>query len=184
MSKKNGNSNSVVPREFLVDMPANAPALGIDPYSDSFCWRDILPQNYINLDWLEDTTQLLGGNPIATPARVVIKPVIDPEEKEPDLTPKIVLEFEESNIPALVMNRTRCTLMTKLAGTPNPSRWVGNLAGMRLELYAGSERDFSAAMQPLFRPVPGTHEAWERNRPAASPVGGMSDEEVNDDLFG
>lgn len=183
MSNKK-NSNSVVPRDFLVDMPNEAPALGIDPYSDTFSWRDVLPQNYINLDWLEEYTALLGGNPIATPARIVIKPVIDPEENDPDLTPKIVLEFEEANIPALVMNRTRCTLMTKLAGTPNPARWVGNLAGMRLELYAGANRDFSASMQPLFRPVAGTHEAWERSRAAASPVAGMSEEKVNEDLFG
>ncbi|MBX3056912.1 MAG: hypothetical protein KF770_10610 [Anaerolineae bacterium] len=182
MSKKNGNS--VVPRDFLVDMPDEAPALGIDPYSDTFSWRDVLPQNYINLDWLEETTELLGGNPIATPARIVVKPVIDPEEREPDLTAKIVLEFEESNIPALVMNRTRCTLMTKLAGTPNPARWVGNLAGMRLELYAGAHRDFSTAMQPLFRPAPGQGQNGNGHPRPASPTADMSEEDLNKELFG
>jgi hypothetical protein len=143
------NSTPAVRETFVVAMPDDAP-LGFDPFADGFTWQDVLPQNYMSLDWLESKVEALGGNPIVTPARIVIQPVIDPEEKDPDLAPKIVMEFVE-NVPALVFNKTRCTLAQKLTGNPNPRRWAELLPA--LEIYAGAYRDMAVAMQILFRPV-------------------------------
>lgn len=172
----------VTAQTFVVDMPLDGAALGFDPMAESFSWRDVLPSNYWNLDILEEKVEALGGNPVVTPARVVIKPVEDPEvpEAQQDKSPKIVLEFVE-NVPALVFNKTRCTLATKLTGTPNPARWAELLPP--LELYAGAYRDMAAAMQILFRPVAGPGNGSGNGRP---PVKGIptDGDELNDDLFG
>lgn len=182
MSKKNGNNNAVAIRPaFEIDMPDNAPALGFDPNAETFSWRDVYPSNYWNLDLLEEKAKLLGGNPVLSPARFVIKPVLDPEIPEDfqELTPKIVLEFEE-HAPALVFNKTRCTLMTKITGTPNPARWMEALNGIQLELYAGAYRDMASAMQILFRTVAArANDSSEHNAADKKSI-----EEINDDLFG
>lgn len=178
---------------FAVEMPDDAPALGFDPQAESFSWHDVLPANYWNLDLLEAKAAILGGNPVLTPARIVIKPVVDPEEKDPDLTPKIVLEFAEGG-PALVFNKTRCVLATKLTGTPNPRAWADALPP--LELYAGAYREMASAMQILFRPVAAAangrgssngrgHESTDAEIEAAmgTPPAYTMDN-ANDDLFG
>lgn len=173
----------VTAQTFVVDMPNEAPPLGFDPSLDGFTWRDVLPQNYMNLDWLEEKAQQLGGNPVFTPARILIQPVIDPEDKTPDLTPKLVMEFTE-RVPALVLNRTRCTILTKLAGMPNPARWLDNLAGIPLEIYAGLDKDFSAAMQILFRPVAGKGNGSGKPVPNSQRGIPTDGDALNDDLFG
>lgn len=169
--------------QFVVAMPDQAPALGFDPSAESFSWRDVLPSNYWNLDLLEEKVAVLGGNPILTPARIVIKPIEDPElpESAQDLTPRIVLEFAE-NVPALVFNKTRCMLATKLTGTPNPALWAERLP--TIELYAGAYREMAAAMQILFRPVaasPNMADEAAPVEPVASETYTMED--ANDDLF-
>lgn len=174
MTKKDDGNAVAVRPPFEVDMPDNAPPLGFDPGAESFSWRDVLPSNYWNLDLLDEKIAALGGNPVLTPARIVIKPVEDPEVPEAlqDLSPRIVMEFAES-APALVFNKTRCTLMARITGTQNPARWIGNLGELRLELYAGAARDFSTAMQILFRPVTANGDG------KAADIGA-----VNDELFG
>lgn len=64
-----------------------------------------------------------------TPARVVIRPVVVPEDKEPDLSPRILMEFEEG-VPALVFNKSRCQMAEKIASTPNPALWPQRLGPM------------------------------------------------------
>lgn len=146
------NNQLATAETFAVSMPLDGPALGFDPFAESFTWHDVLPSNFWNLDLLEEKTAALGGNPVVTPARIVIQTVVDPEvpEAQQDISPKIVLEFVE-NVPALVFNKTRCTLATKMTGTPNPAKWAEYLPP--LELYAGAYRDMAAAMQILFRPA-------------------------------
>lgn len=174
-------NNDVAKMEtFVVDMPLDGPALGFDPMAETFSWRDVLPSNYWNLDLLEEKATALGGNPVVTPARIVIKPVEDPElpEAAQDRSPKIVLEFVE-NVPALVFNKTRCTLATKLTGTPNPARWAEMLPP--LELYAGAFREMAAAVQILFRPTAGNGSAYGGNGVPSQAVDG---DDLNDELFG
>lgn len=166
------NKQLTVVETFAIDMPAGA-ELGFDPDSTAFSWRDVLPSNYWNLDLLEEKAAALGGNPVVTPKRIVIKPVEDPEVPEAmqDKSPKIVLEFVE-NVPALVFNKTRCMLATRMTGTPNPALWAERLP--QLELYAGAYRDMAAAVQILFLPV-------EKQKPGAN---GANIDTVNDELFG
>jgi len=186
----NGNGSTALAASFIVDMPLNGPALGFDPYAESFTWHDVLPSNYWNLDLLEEKATALGGNPIVTPARVRIQPVVDPDvpEAQQDMSPKIVLEFAE-NVPALVFNKTRCTLATKITGTANPARWAELLP--QVELYAGAYRDMAAAMQILFRPVRQAQPA-QPAQPARPAANGRSTrnsdniidgDKLNDDLF-
>jgi hypothetical protein len=184
------NNQIVTAETFVVAMPNDAAPLGFDPFSDGFTWHDVLPANYWNLDLLEEKVAALGGNPVVTPARIVIQTVVDPEvpELQQDKSPKLVMEFVE-NVPALVMNKTRCTLATKLTGTPNPARWAKAMPA--LELYAGAYRDMAAAMQILFRPV-AAPKPTAAAKPAANgkPVpnskrGIPTDgDALNDDLFG
>lgn len=181
-------NNAVEPvQTFVVDMPDNAPALGFDPMAESFSWRDVLPSNYWNLDLLEERVAILGGNPVVTPARIVIKVVEDPEvpEAQQDQSPKIVLEFVE-NVPALVFNKTRCTLATTMTGTPNPAKWAALMPP--LELYAGAFREMASAMQILFRPTAGNGSAYAGNgnsKPIPNSERGLGDADaLNDDLFG
>lgn len=124
---------------FAVEMPETSPALGFNPELPSFNWREVLPSNYWSMDELEERKEQLGGWPVLTPAKVVIKPVYDPAEyegKEPplsELTPKIVLEFAEAS-PALVMNKSRCEMATKITGTPNPTQWASKLGKVVLSV--------------------------------------------------
>lgn len=177
MSKKNGSNQELAIRDDSFVVAMNGARLDFDPFAESFSWRDVLPSNYWNLDLLEEKQQALGGNPVVTPMRVVIKPVEDPEvpEAQQDNSPKIVLEFAE-NVPALVFNKTRCTLATKMTGTPNPAKWAALLPP--LELYAGAFREMAAAVQILFRPA---------DVGAASPKEPVNEadiDQINDDLFG
>ena len=167
---------------YVVSIPDSSPATGIDLFSDTLSWRDIYPSNFWNLDLLDEKIEALGGNPVYTPARIVVQPVVDPElpEEAQDRSPKLVLEFEES-VPALVLNKTRCLLMSKLAGSPNPQHWIERLGGARLELYAGAYRDMASAMQILIRPVVGAGEG----KPAANGNGKSADVgQANAELFG
>ena len=148
-------SKAVAKQEmFIVDMPENAPALGFDPAAPAFNWREVLPSNYWSMDELEERRQQLGGWPVLTPARVVIKPVYDPAEyegKEPppsELAPKIVIEFAEA-APALVMNKSRCEMASKITGTPNPAQWAAKLP--RLVLSVGV---YNRKAQIVFEPAP------------------------------
>lgn len=184
MAKKNGNGNGQLTTTFVVDMPSGEP-LGFDPFAESFTWHDVLPSNYWNLDLLEEKAAALGGNPVVTPARVRIQPVVDPDvtEGQQDMSPKIVLEFVE-NVPALVFNKTRCTLATKIANTPNPALWAERLP--RLELYAGAFREMASALQILFRPVaPARANGNGNGNGAGSDPANVADvDQVNGDLFG
>lgn len=175
----NRNINILTAETFVVAMPNDAAPLGFDPFNDGFTWHDVLPANYWNLDLLEEKATAMGGNPVVTPARIVIQTVVDPEvpEAQQDKTPKLVMEFVE-NVPSLVLNKTRCTLATKLAGTPNPAKW-GELLPT-LELYAGAYRDMAAALQILFRPVANGN--GNGRRAAAAPAASV--DSVNEDLFG
>lgn len=164
---------AVKEESFIVEMPDEAPALGFDPMAENFNWREVLPSNYWSMDELEERKRQLGGWPVLTPARIVIKPVYDPSEYEgktvpqSELAPKIVLEFEES-VPALVFNKTRCDLATQITGTPNPRRWAALLP--QLEVKTGV---YNKKAQIGFEAVPGNGKATNH-----------SVKQVNDDLFG
>lgn len=176
MSKK---QTDVVTREpFAVEMPDNAPPLGFDPAAAAFNWREVLPSNFWNMDELQERRDQLGGWPVLTPARVVIKPVYDPAEfdgKEPPaeaLTPKIVLEFAES-APALVFNKSRCEMATKLTGTPNPAKWAAKLPPLVLSVGV-----YNRKAQIVIEPAPVADERKANGRF----TGTVAD--VNADLFG
>jgi hypothetical protein len=176
-------SNKIVTREtFILQMPDDAPALGFDPNAETFSWRDVYPSNYWNLELLEERIELLGGNPVLTPAHIALKPVVDPElpEASQDKSPKLVLEFVE-NVPALVLNKTRCTIMSQLAGIHNPRRWLKALGDTRLELYPGAYREMASAMQILFRPVVGEGEGQPAGNGNGQPVDVAA---ANEELFG
>ena len=169
------SSKAVAKQEsFIVDMPGNAPALGFDPDAPSFNWREVLPSNFWNMDELEERRKQLGGWPVLTPARVVIKPVYDPAEyegKEPppsELTPKIVIEFAEA-APALVMNKSRCEMATQITGTPNPAKWAAKLP--RLVLSVGV---YNRKGQIVFEPAPNGKTGLED----------VSLDQLNEELFG
>lgn len=154
MSKDNGKALAAVPAGFAVEMPDHAPALGFDPAAPGFSWREVMPSNYWSIDELEERKRQLGGWPVLTAARVVIKPVYDPAEydgKAPpaeELRPKIVLEFAES-APALVLNKSRCQQVTELTGTPNPALWAERLGAVALEVGLLNKR-----AQILLAPAP------------------------------
>lgn len=170
-----------VAQTFEVAMPDDGPALGFDPNAESFNWREVLPSNFWSMDELEERRQQLGGWPVLTPGRVVIKPVYDPAEFEgravpqEELAPKIVLEFAES-CPALVMNKSRCELATKITGTPNPARWASLLPALVLSVGV-----YNRKAQIVFEPVP-TNGA-KRNGNGRKPLTDADDARLNDDLF-
>lgn len=162
------SKNAIVPEGFVVDMPNEAPALGFDPLAPSFSWQEVYPDNFWNEENIKARRAALGGWPVLTPKRVVIRPVIDPEEKEPDLSPRIVLEFEESG-PALVFNKSRCQMAAAITGTSNPQLWAERLG--KIELMWG---DFNKRLQLVFERAPG--EVGKNGRKTV--------DAVNEELFG
>lgn len=165
---------------FIVEMPDEAPALGFDPTAENFNWREVLPSNFWSMELLEEYQEQNGGWPSLTPARIVVKPVYDPSEFEgktvpqSELAPKIVLEFEESS-PALVFNKSRCEMATKLTGTPNPARWAGLLP--KLIVANGV---FNKKAQIVIEAVPNGD--GPKSRIKSRP--GKDVDDVNSDLFG
>jgi hypothetical protein len=179
-AKNNGKELVIREGSFIVEMPDNAPALGFDPMAENFNWREVLKSNYWNIDELKERRSQLGGWPVLTPARIVIKPVYDPSDYEgkpvpqSELAPKIVLEFVES-VPALVFNKTRCDLATQITGTPNPARWATLLP--QLELIVG---EYNKKVQIGFEAVPD----WTAPKANGKANGKAADvEDINDDLF-
>lgn len=170
-----------VPEVFGVEIAADAPPLGFDPFAPDFDYTVIYPQKYINQDWMDEWLQMTGGNPVATVSRILVKRVPNPEKGETELSnipPDLVIEFSEANIPALVMNKTRCSLATKLTGSRNPAAWAKALQGVKLELYLGVNRDFSQGQQVLFRPIPGQNGKASRKQSPEEFV-----KQANEDLF-
>jgi hypothetical protein len=139
--------------EFVVDMPDRAPALGFDPSDPAFTWRAVYPSNFWNLEELEERRKQLGGWPVLTPARVVIRPVFDPSDydgKEPPaeaLKPKLVIEFAEA-APGLVLNKSRCEMLTRMTGSPNPQLWAARLGPVSLSVGV-----FGGKAQIIVEPV-------------------------------
>lgn len=156
---------------FVVAIDPKAPPLGFDPHADNWNWQDVLPDNYFNRDNIKAKSEVLGGWPVFTPKRVLLASVPNPEEKKPDLSPKLVLEFEETPMQ-LVLNKTRCSLAAKLTGTVNPRQWAEKLP--QLELYVGVDDDWATSEQVLFRAAPVAPKPGK----AVKTV-----EEINDDLF-
>jgi hypothetical protein len=183
-AKSNGKELAIKEGSFLVEMPDTAPVLGFDPMAENFNWREVLPSNYWNMEELEERKKQLGGWPVLTPARIVIKPVYDPAEWEgkavpqSELAPKIVLEFVES-VPALVFNKTRCDLATQITGTPNPARWATLLP--QLELIVGV---YNKKAQIGFEAVPDWAAPKANDKANGKANGKAADvEDINDDLF-
>jgi hypothetical protein len=157
-------STQLVKREFfVVEMPDQAPALGFDPSLESFSWQEIYPDNYWNEENCKARREALGGWPVLKPARVVIRPVIDPEDKEPDLSPRIVMEFEGSG-PALVFNKSRCQMAAAIARTPNPAKWAERLG--HIVLFWG---DFNKRLQLCIDAAPDEDlPDWAQEAPPAA----------------
>lgn len=162
------SSKAIVPEGFYVDMPDEAPPLGFDPLAPSFSWQEVYPDNFWNEENIKARKAALGGWPVLTPKRIVIRPVVDPEEKEPDLSPRIVLEFEEGG-PALVFNKSRCQMAGAITGTGNPQLWAERLG--RIVLSWG---DFNKRLQLVFERAPG--EVGKNGRRTV--------DETNQELFG
>lgn len=156
---------AIVPAGFAVDMPDEAPALGFDPLAPSFSWQEVYPDNFFNEENIKARKAALGGWPVLTPKRIVVRPVVDPEDKEPDLSPRFVLEFEESG-PALVFNKSRCQMAERLTGTSNPHFWAERLG--KIVLMWG---DFNKRLQLVFERAPGEN-------------GRKTVKQTNDELFG
>ncbi len=184
-------SNSIAtlsydPNRFALEMPDRAPVLGFDVNADTFNWRDVMPSNYWNMDELQERYDALGGWPVLTPARIVIKPVFDPSEWEgkdippSELAPKIVMEFVES-APALVFNKSRCDMVTKAVGTPDPRRWVELLGPVSLSVGV-----FNSKAQIIIRPESAQPRPNFKQRPADAPrttQRPINVDQVNDELF-
>ncbi|MBX3057666.1 MAG: hypothetical protein KF770_14465 [Anaerolineae bacterium] len=176
MSNKN-NSQPAVHEPFAIEMPDEAPALGFDPMSEGFSWQEVYPSNYWNMERLDERKQQLGGWPVLTPARIVIKPVYDPSEFDgrtppPEaLAPRIVLEFAES-VPALVFNASRCEIASKITGTPNPQKWATLLPPLMV-----SNGIYNKKAQIVFELAPTV-------APPARPLSDEEAERVNEELFG
>lgn len=185
-------SNSIAtvsynPSMFAVEMPDRAPVLGFDVNAENFNWRDIMPSNYWNMDELQERYDALGGWPVLTPARIVIKPVYDPSEWEgkdvpaSELTPKIVMEFVES-APALVFNKSRCDMATKATGTPDPRRWCELLGPVVLSVGVYNQK-----AQIIMQPVQAQARPNGKARPANAPrttQRPVTVDAINDELFG
>lgn len=181
------NDLTVINDRFVIAMPDNAPALGFDPNSDTFNWRDVMPSNYFSMEELTEMHDLMGGWPVYTPARVVIKPVYDPSEFEgkpvpqSELAPKIVMEFEES-APALVFNKSRCDMATKATGTPDPRRWAELLGPVVLSVGVYNQK-----AQVIIQPVQAQARPNAKTRPANAPTRTgrpVTVDQINDELFG
>lgn len=164
------NAISLNTNGFAVTLPSDAPQLDVDFSAPTLSWRDIYPDNYWNKDLLREKQQQLGGNPVYTVKAVVVKPVVNPDDAIPDLTPKIVVQFHETPVE-LVCNKTRCLLFSKLAQTRDMRHWAANLADQPLELYIGEFSDMSASNQILIRLAPDVETA-------------VSVATINNDLFG
>lgn len=169
--KRNTKTKAVaLPATFEIDMP-NPESLGFDHTLPSFDWAEVLPDNYWNMEALEARRDSLGGWPVLTPAKVVVQPVYDPQDPEDkrDMSPKLVMYFEES-CPALVLNKSRCQMLSNLTGTRNPAQWVNRLGLVNLEtgLYNGKG-------QIIILPVDDTADGFDT---------GPDITEVNDILFG
>lgn len=159
--------NLTVREQFAVDMPNDAPPLGFDPMAQSFSWQEVYPDNFWNEENIKARKEALGGWPVLTPKRMVVRPVVDPEEKVPDLSPRLVMEFEEA-VPALVFNKSRCQIAAKYSGSSNPARWVEKLG--RIVLMWG---DWNKKPQLVFEPAPETKANGKRTV-----------EQTNEELFG
>lgn len=184
------NNNLAVRPQFSVEMPAEALPLGFDTDAEKFSWMDVYPSNYWTVEALLGRIELLGGNPVYTPAEIRLQAVIDPEDRDPDLSPKLVMYFDE-NVPALVLNRTRCAILTRATGTPDPRRWVALCH--QVELSVGVARDYSQIQQILIAPI--ISQPKPQPPPKPQPKGGNGRyatnrratedlvDSLNDDLF-
>lgn len=133
------------PTRFTVEMPNNAPPVAFDVNDPGFNWRMVMPSNFWSIDGLKERKAELGGWPVLTPARIVVKPVYDPSDYDDNkpippqaLTPKLVMEFAEAS-PALVLNKSRCEIATTLTGTSDPRQWAERLGPVMLltDIYNG-----------------------------------------------
>lgn len=179
---KNQPVTALAPR-FTVDLADNAPALAVDPFSETFSWQDIYQDNYWNTENLPARREALGGWPVVTVSHVSIEQVqSDPERPDPNKAPDIVLAFNEYNL-RLVCNKTRAKMIAQIAGTPNPALWPDALPP--LELYVGVIREMSLANQVLVRPAPVEKPRANGNgNRATPPIGKITVDDVNADLFG
>lgn len=107
-----------------VEMPAHIP-LGFNPNAEDFDWSEVYPANYWSLELLNEMKTAGKPDPVVTPHMVKFQPVYDPEHPPHmrDMRPKIVMYFKE-NVPALVMNKSRCQLASEMTGTRDPKQWV------------------------------------------------------------
>ena len=181
----NTNNQLATKPAFAVNLPDNAPIIGIDLHdmNQVLSWRDIMPSNYWSLDLLEEKVESLGGNPVLTPKEISFETILDPElpddSPKQDLSPKIVLRFVEPS-PALAFNKSRCMIATEITGTPDPRLWADRLP--RIELYEGVYRKLSNSLQVLFRRAPVENTPTDPAPVAGNGTDSISD--LNEELFG
>lgn len=148
------NSNS-----FVISMPDNGPALGFDPMAETFDWTDVLPDNFFSMENLEERAKNMGGWPLYRPQRVELMPVYDPmdDEDKRDMSPKLVMYFAEiPQGPGLVLNKSRCQMISEMSGTRNPRLWAEKLGPVVLEcgLYNKKAQIVLTSPMPANEPVP------------------------------
>lgn len=180
MSKSKNETALVDPNTFMMKMPNAAPPVKFDINDPLFNWRMILTSNYWNMDALDEKKREMGGWPVFTPLRMVVKPVYDPsdyDENEPippeALIPRLVMEFAEA-VPGVVMNKSRCEMVSNLTGTPDPRRWVERLGPVVL-----LNGIYNKKAQICIEAAPRANGNGKGNPGNAGTV-----EDINDDLFG
>lgn len=170
-------TNSVTkPATLIVDLPDDAPPLGFDPFSESFDWSEVLPDNYWAMESLQERATALGGWPVYTPSHVALQQVIDPTDKDPDLSPKLVMYFKES-APALVLNKSRCQMLSAMTGTRNPALWAKRLTAVSLEVGV-----YNGKGQIIVTRPDDTADGFDTKPAPKGTAAPMSVDEINDAL--
>lgn len=135
---------------FVVEIP-NETNLPFDPNQD-FDWSLVYPQNYMSAEWLEEYRETnaswIQGHVVGVGLEVVQDPENPVENKAPDL-----VLYLAGGLPRVVMNKTRCKLMTQITRTRNPKLWAEQLRGKVLEFKVGTVKEMSRVPQVIFKVV-------------------------------
>ena len=124
-------------------------------------WKEQYPSKYLKAADLGD------GNITGTITAYKVEVVGQGSNQED----RLVLEFRESVPKPLVMNRTNCEAVEKLAGTDDTEQWIGR----KVVLYA-AETTFQGKVVPCVRikaPKPANKPAPVAAPPADDDVDGI-----------
>lgn len=132
---------------FVIDLPKGT-VLPFDPSKD-FDWSLIYAQQYMSAEWLEEYHGTSEIWPTGMIVAIGLEVVQDPERPDETKKPDIVLQLS-GGLPKVVMNKTRCKIMTRLTGTRNPHFWITRLRGKLLQFSVATVREMSRVPQVVF----------------------------------